>query len=186
MEISIPSYSEAQVEELQRLTDELLFWGTAPSQKKRAWKVEFKKCVRCDEWFSFHGSSIGHKRFCSESCRRAARNQNYKSRCEECGSIFFHDESRPDRVRRFCSLACNANSQRGSSRKCEFCATEFYSDQGKQRFCSLQCFAALTRTTIKYRLCEWCGKEIENRANKKFCGQFCYGRFQRVGGRDKE
>jgi endogenous inhibitor of DNA gyrase (YacG/DUF329 family) len=96
--------------------------------------------------------------------------------CAICSKVFFVPESHADRS--YCSRECYAKWRKGkvfvsAVINCERCGTQFETNAGAARFCSVKC-----RDQQVAMNCERCGKEYrakESSANRrKFCSRECF------------
>lgn len=112
-----------------------------------------KACEHCGESFRTWESLKDVTRFCSATCRSAARLAARQTVCDQCGTVFArHGESHGTR---FCSRACKTAASYVEL-ICEGCGSTFMQRKSHKRvhhFCSPECRRGRTgHTTIRINL----------------------------------
>lgn len=178
MKISAPSSSEAEVAELQALTDELLFW--TKRQRERLCAVKFAVCWQCGQPFSsraFGGQGI--RRYCCVRCRDDYNHRvqagKYKQTCQVCGVKFARQQRQ-----KFCSHKCFGKSKE-ITHPCERCGEpqkNWQAGRGR-KWCSRKCWMDAKAEFNAARLppvreCLQCGAEYRVPKKKtKHCSKKC-------------
>ena len=133
----------------------------------------FSICLRCGKRFPCDPGAHGRpRRYCSDSCRKAANNEKKRARarserkevssfCVRCGKAFSYFPF--NRLLAFARLYCSA--------ECRVAA-------GKERL-RKEKLAALGPKVMERRVCQCCGKPFvydphaQGKSNKRYCSDRC-------------
>jgi hypothetical protein len=118
------------------------------------------QCQRCGREFP-RPPSHAAKKFCGDTCRRAARKESRRRKCAHCGEPFYaHSESSSTR---YCSIACAAAAKHVDA-TCVNCGADFtrprHLNRSGNAYCSPECKATYWRERRKSAAkgtCQDCG-----------------------------
>jgi hypothetical protein len=131
--------------------------------------MESVDCPACGQAFMRRVGAVGRKkRYCSSRCRSAAANRATATQhCQQCGAGF---TSLASQHSRYCSPVCAHVAQRvtkGTVRHCERCSSAYEPRYRGQRYCGVDCQAAVCAEKAQDRAkvaCASCGTRFTKRA----------------------
>lgn len=119
------------------------------------------------------------KKFCSDECRRKAREHIVEQHCLNCNKSFPVANERELNYHQFCSTTCAEEYKKNNpvnEGTCKYCGKKMiYTSSKLRQFCSEQCRLNYTLDNAKHTLtCQCCGKTFQSaRRTQKYCSYEC-------------
>lgn len=119
------------------------------------------------------------KKFCSDECRRKAKEHIVEQHCLNCNKSFPVANERELNYHQFCSTTCAEEYKKNNpvnEGTCKYCGKKMiYVSSKLRQFCSEQCRLNYTLDNAKHTLtCQCCGKTFQSaRRTQKYCSYEC-------------